>query len=210
MDKKQKSLLPRCCGFNDDSSSNISSSNESCDESDCSLYYDTNNTGNGNDLPSSIISIKNNSTKRIRKRIKKRKIKKKKCQSKWKTYCQHYKQFVNSPCVHFVYDAFFYIIFLMLFSYMVLCEFTYYDNNDELNKEIGSNMNDSLATNVSFIFNHQNGTNQSHTSPSIDNFVDIEEEPERVIKKPALIEYILIYWMISLIIDEIRQVSLIN
>lgn len=46
--------------------------------------------------------------------------------NRFQVYLSRYKNFIDSPRIHFVYDTVFYTIFLLLFSYMMLCDFNYY------------------------------------------------------------------------------------
>ena len=172
MDKKEANLVPLICRNEE------SSSSESSDES----------TDNEEPLTSSIISIDNdtrintNELKKVNRTKVSKQLKKK--QTKWSTYWSRYKRFVDSPRVHFTYDAIFYIIFLALFSYMILCEFDYYISED--NKS-----NDTIESNNSSNFNYSNQTTKI---------------TEKIVKTPSYIEYLLIFWVIAFIIEEIRQV----
>ena len=69
----------------------------------------------------------------------------------------------------------FYIIFLALFSYVMLCEFKYYVENSK---------------------NHT--TNFNETSSAI-------QQNKKSISKPNTLEYILMIWIFSFIIEEIQQ-----
>ncbi len=100
--------------------------------------------------------------------------------SRWSTYWDFYRRFVSSPRVHFVYDALFYVIFLMLFSYMVLCELSYYETK--------------LV--VDTVFNKSSAYNNTEK-----RMVE-----KTVLKAPSFIEYLLIFWIFSFMMEEARQV----
>lgn len=73
-----------------------------------------------------------------------------------------------------------YLAFLMLFSYYMLCEYSFYDTK---------NWSESLEI------------DQSHY-----NLSGISKE-ERPVKNPIFMTYLLIFWVFSLIMEEVRQVS---
>jgi hypothetical protein len=177
MDKKEANLVPLICR-NDESSSS-----ESSDES----------TDNEESKASSVIKVDNNLGSYEFKKVNRIKASKKfkKKQKKWSTYWSRYKRFVDSPRVHFTYDAIFYLIFLALFSYMILCEFDYsIMENQHLNDSI-----ESLYSNNSSIYNKN-----SNSLPNI----------KKQVKMPSSIEYLLIFWVLAFIIEEIRQVNYIK
>lgn len=103
--------------------------------------------------------------------------------SKLATYWDLYKRFVHAPRVHFVYDAFFYILFLCLFSYTVLCELTFY-------------------TKVQVEERSYNESNRTRYLPSTVS--------KTIVKTPSVYEYLLIYWIFSFIMEEFRQVFEFN
>lgn len=96
-------------------------------------------------------------------------------------YASRYSSFMRSPKVLFFYDCVFFLSFLSLFSYMMLCDLSYYTMN-----------------NVQF-YQSNNQTN-----------LTFEPQPQYSIKTPSIIEWILIYWIISLFIDEIYQFLVSN
>lgn len=102
--------------------------------------------------------------------------------SRSRTYWNLYKQFIHSPRVHFVYDAICYLIFLLLFSYMVLCELNYYE---EQPVEENSFLNGSV-----------NGTAAVPTAL---------DKAERSVKEPSIAEFVLILWIFSFMMEEVRQ-----
>ena len=104
--------------------------------------------------------------------------------SKSRTYWNRYKSFVNSPRVHFINEAIFNTIFLIIFSYMMLCKFYYYERIDE-----------------DFMQSH-NGSIFLNTSTQ-----HMTEKEIRIVRMPTYIEYLLIYWIFSFIFEEARQVS---
>lgn len=190
MEKREANLLPSCC-TNDDSSSSSSSSDESSDAEEPRTY-------------ASGKSYDDNFKTAVR--VKRNKRNRKKKQSKWFTYWNRFKSFAHSPRVHFVYDASFYIIFLMLFSYMILCEFNYYETIDE---EIIEYENNSASANLTNFTSNSHDVSNSTNSPLNQtklNFRTIIVQ-NKVIKNPSWIEYLLIYWIIAFIAEETRQVN---
>lgn len=96
----------------------------------------------------------------------------------FKIYCKRYKHFIDSPRVHFVYETVFYSIFLAFFSFMLLCEFEYYQKNTQ------------LSTHLEFTTN----------SSSYTDF--------KLVKYPSYSEYIIIFWWLMYVIEEFRQVTI--
>ena len=96
-------------------------------------------------------------------------------------YLKRYKNFVTSPKVHFIFDAVFFTFFLLLFSYFMLCEFTLFKEEDD----------DFSGRNVSVIL--QSNTTRIHTDQT------------KTISKPSRIEFVLLFWIISLLVEEMRQ-----
>ena len=92
-------------------------------------------------------------------------------------YLERYTAFFRSPKVHFVYESLFYLIFLNLFTYTMLCKYNYYDMTDY----------------------NSNSSNKTSTS-----------EMEKPLSNPSILEYLLIIWVGSFILDEIYQVLLIE
>lgn len=104
--------------------------------------------------------------------------------TKFELYYKRYRHFVDSPRVHFVYETFFYIIFLSLFSYMMLCDFNYEENGEE-----STLTNPINFTNESISKNNNEGLNW------------------KSVKNPNITEYIITFWIISFVIEEFRQVN---
>ena len=123
MDKKEASLVPHICRYDDTSSSESSEDDSSTENDDLSLY---------------INNLTNNTCESKNIKFSKKSQNYKKKQSKWSTYWSRYKRFVDSPRVHFTYDSIFYLVFLTLFSYVILCEFSYYEEIDEFQNEYTS------------------------------------------------------------------------
>lgn len=179
IDKKESNLLPSFCIT--DTSSCSSSSEESTDSE---LFKSDFNTFN-----SSSTTSKKASLTRAKKYTKK--IKKKTKQTKWSTYWNRYKRFLHSPFVHFIYDTIFNLLFLILFSYTVLCEFTYYETviqYTDLTSNSTSSLKSLLVANSTKTF----------------SYVHVKQ-----IKAPSWIEYLLIYWMFAFMLEELRQVNLV-
>ena len=107
------------------------------------------------------------------------------------TYFRRLKQFfTESPRITFVYDSFFDLLFLVLFSYTLLCEFCYYTPS-------------SMKNNV-----HDQHSNISTTTAN--NASTIGDQMRRngaTIVYPSFMEYVLIFWIFTLSVDEIYQVS---
>ena len=181
MDKEDANLLPKCCSAEFSSSSSSSSESSDSDES-CTDVFNTEN-------------------KYARVKRSKRKLKKK--QSKWKTYWTRYKRFLNSPRVHYVYDILFYLIFLLLFSYMILCEFNYYEilhKTIENKTPILNNKSSSKISMNNFTYNYNYTANISYK-------ITKEKISYNHVKNPAKIEYVLIYWIFAFALEELRQVG---
>jgi hypothetical protein len=187
MDKKEANLLPRICAYEESSSSSESSDESTDSEMQDPRLFRGNQTSSLNniDLPDY------KSVKKIRKKRMKKK------QSKWSTYWSRYKRFVHSPRVHFVYDALFYCVFLLLFSYMILCEFNYYEEIEQTVEVFPRSTLFLNKTNTDDLkkFNKTNETSNS-------TFIEFRR---RVIKMPSWIEYLLIYWMFAFVLEEARQ-----
>ena len=95
-------------------------------------------------------------------------------------YIERYKHFISSPKICFLYETIFFHIFLILFSYMLLCEFQFEPPKKEIN--ISSNLT----------YNNSNGYQE------VDNTRNF----------PQFIEFLLLFWIFTYIIDELRQVNL--
>ena len=214
MDKKEANLLPRLCtSYNDSSSSSEESSDESTDNSDTETkFYGFNKK----DLQ--VAGGGGNAGARKLRRVKKK-------QSKWTTYVSRFKRFCNSPRVHFVYEKTFFVVFLMLFSYMILCEFTYYEKVElALYNESLSDSNTNISnTSANFTFLPLM-VNATESSSSSYNLTDLKYDQDlqaadnatisirilqNVVKMPSWVEYLLIYWMFALMAEEARQVFIL-
>jgi hypothetical protein len=99
--------------------------------------------------------------------------------SKIEIYLKRYDSFIKSPRVHFVYDTAFYTAFLLLFSYVMLCDLSYYDTENE----------EMLLGNSTFL--------------RIQNETYLEKNN---VKNPSSLEYLLIFWIFSFICEEFSQV----
>ncbi len=98
------------------------------------------------------------------------------------TYWNRYLRFVASPKVVFFYESVFYLAFLALFSYVLLCKFNY--NSDDA---------DSIEPNMT-------------TSLLFRNSSDNELADDKLAgSMPSFSEFFLIFWVISFIVDEIYQ-----
>jgi hypothetical protein len=77
----------------------------------------------------------------------------------------------------------------MTFSYFLLCEFDFYYDDSYYTELI----------NKTFKY-----TNETNSAKNID-FTELKKDN---LKLPTILEYVLIFWMVTIIIEEIRQVSL--
>ena len=101
---------------------------------------------------------------------------------KLEIYWKRYQSFTESPKVHFFYDTIFYATFLLIFSYMLLCDFNYYKLVEER------------------LFLEENTTA---------NFSQSQEGPlitVRAVQTPTFIEYLVTFWIISFFFEELNQV----
>ncbi len=89
----------------------------------------------------------------------------------------------------------FYLIFLSIFSYVVLVDLHYYDPNQPADE---SNSTEALISNWTTSSVDYNFTYSSFVKPS---------DKMRVLRKPSFLEHVISFWVVSLIIEEIRQVS---
>jgi hypothetical protein len=114
------------------------------------------------------------------------------CKSKFDIYLKRYDSFIKSPRVHFVYDTVFYTTFLLLFSYIILCDLTYYQVTD-----------------------NEKSSNESNTlNETLNNFTGMTKSDEyfeqKIIKAPSSLEYLLAFWIFSFICEEFSQVCILN
>jgi len=91
-------------------------------------------------------------------------------------YWNRYLSFAASPKVAFVYEAVFYVAFLFLFSYVLLCRFNYSENDT------------TEATNMTNLY--------ANASSLV-----VESRPSL----PSWPELVLIFWVLSFIVDEAHQ-----
>lgn len=124
---------------------------------------------------------------------------------KIRLYKWRYTSFINSPRVCFIYDTFFYTIFLLLFSYMILCRFVYYV--DELDRDNDTNDGNKTEEDESTKL-HLLSSNQSseHLSGNLSNIQPVEQAVRQV-TMPSRLEYTLMVWVIIYLIEEVKQVS---
>ena len=96
-------------------------------------------------------------------------------------YWSRYRYFLRSPKVHYIYEVLFYVVFLILFSYTLLCEFNFYEEGFVINANYSREINFTLVDN---------------------------EEPQKIrrILLPSLAEIFLIFWIFTFIIGEIFEV----
>jgi hypothetical protein len=198
IDKKDSNLLPNFCTSDDSSSSD--SSDESTETSSDETKSSNLNRNETMFKVEKIVNKKFNKPKKFSKQ-------EKKSQSKWIIYWNRYRRFVHSPRVHFFYDVMFYIIFLALFSYMILCEFNYLDISKEVFKKrsivpINNNSLLIFSSNSSIIINEKDSNNSAN-----DVYETTQIRTKSTITVPSWIEYLLIYWIFAFVTEEARQVS---
>lgn len=174
IDKKESNLLPSFC-ITDTSSGSSNSSEESTDSE---LFK------------SEVNSVSSTNKKKIMNRSKKytKRVKVAK-QTKWSTYWNRYKRFLHSPFVHFIYDTIFNLVFIILFSYMILCEFTYIENVREYIEIKNVTKNSDLNEIITI-------SNRTYSYITVNK-----------LKSPSFIEYLLVYWMFAFMMEEFRQVN---
>ena len=93
------------------------------------------------------------------------------------SYVEKYKNFIKTPKIMFFYRGVFYISFLLLFSYMILCDLSYFE----------------LI---------QNNGNKKSSS--------FEEHQTKVIKNPSVVEWLILFYILCTLIEEIYQFSVSN
>ncbi|UJR07492.1 hypothetical protein I4U23_011781 [Adineta vaga] len=108
-----------------------------------------------------------------------------KIKSSFNQYCSNVSKFIDAPYVNFLYNLYSHILFLMLFSYVILCDFfPLYD----------------FKSNTCIIgledIRYANSTNTSES----------ERYSLQKRSRPSTTELILIFWMITLFFEEIRQI----
>ncbi len=117
-----------------------------------------------------------------------------------KIYKKRYKCFVNSPKVHFIFDAVFFTIFLIMFSYLILCKFTFYKTSAQKSGKMAFEEEIDPTNNRSIIENELNSTHVF-----LSRYKQNSEQVE--ISEISKLEYALLFWVVSLLIEEVRQVS---
>lgn len=107
----------------------------------------------------------------------------------FEVYWNRYTSFIAAPKVHFVYETIFYFLFLVLFSYVILCEFNYTGMVAE-----------TQLINKTFLDN----------STSFYHNISSKLEPIMVKKVigPSIAEWLLMFWVFSFIFDEVHQVNI--
>jgi hypothetical protein len=93
-----------------------------------------------------------------------------------KGYFTKLREFFRQPRIVCIYDTGCYIIFLLMYSYFLLCDFTY-----------------TTSMPIDYIDNASLSLNQSETVMTNE------------ISNPSTIEYLLLLWIISFILEEFRQ-----
>ena len=120
----------------------------------------------------------------------------KRLKSKIKTYLKRYEYFIKSPKTRFLYDTLFYMTFLSIYSYMLLCEFSYFEEENFLPNSKEANSSNDEISNSTLI---NNIDNSSISFRSVD-------DSNRSATSPKIIEYIITIWVLSFFAEEIKQV----
>ena len=113
-------------------------------------------------------------------------IEKKDKESKISRYFAKLSSFIRSPCVYYLYEVLFYLVFLLLFSYTLLCGLTFESEDSDLKTNINSTEK-----------------NISDSNNSIQNLYSGNLR----IWNPNNCEIILIVWVITILIEELYQVT---
>lgn len=113
-------------------------------------------------------------------------------------------KFVSAPYVKFLYNLYFHVIFLLLFSYMILCDFfPLYDFPSGTCAPTA----DSAESKDASDGGKSEGAVESLTSdPNMTNASAVVFALQKQ-NRPSVIEFIVLIWIITLISEEIRQVS---
>lgn len=116
-------------------------------------------------------------------------------------YSKRYGYFLSSPRICFIFETIFFFIFLILFSYMLLCQFKFHppisSPSNNTNTTVNFNSSNNTNTTVNFNSSMTPNKNQSYQEKNL----------------PMFLEKFLMFWMICYFIDEIYQVlfeALIN
>jgi len=108
--------------------------------------------------------------------------------NKFQIYWRRYSSFTQSPKVHFFYETFFYTAFLLIFSYMLLCDYSYKKNVYDKYEYDDENQIYSNSTNL---------RDKSNT-----------KVPRKEVKYPSAIEYLVFVWIFAFFLEELIQVQL--
>jgi hypothetical protein len=120
----------------------------------------------------------------------------KRAKLKIKTYLKRYEYFIKSPKTRFLYDTLFYMTFLSIYSYMLLCEFSYFEEEIFLQNSIEANSSNEEIDNLTLINNNDNNTIGFRSF----------DDSNRSATSPKLIEYIITIWVLSFFVEEMKQV----
>jgi hypothetical protein len=89
----------------------------------------------------------------------------------------------------------FFILFLLLFSYVLLCEFNFY--------EIPSISKLNSSSNESYAYINETINQTSILVNSSSNEIVVGQ----ILNKPSILQYLLIFWVFSFFVEELRQVK---
>ncbi|CAF1157757.1 unnamed protein product [Rotaria sp. Silwood1] len=125
------------------------------------------------------------------------------CKTKITQYFSNIGKFVRAPYIKYLYNLYFHVIFLLLFSYLILCDF--FPLYDFQEYECGPSQ-DSKADKDSVTANDNNPSIINHTS-SNNQYNASKSKPYGFQRrnKPSNIEILLAIWVFTLLCEEIRQ-----
>ncbi len=100
-------------------------------------------------------------------------------------YFSRYSSFFHAPKIQFIYEHLFFVYFLMLFSYTLLCKLSYNDDGN---------------------YTENNQTSSYLTTKNITIGGSINENDIKPISTPVWQEWFLCVWILGMIYDELIQV----
>lgn len=194
---EERSLLPKFCQFKRFKNNENKIMNSDSDDSDLedddvkassiSFLHPKNFLGDGNQIKIEIEDFKSLNSSNEKERIGEGYSlddmnETERPKSKLDIYFRRYNSFTSSPKCHCFFDAIFYGAFLLIFSYMLLCDFTYYKQDTTVITFNQSNK--SVSNFTQYIF--ANCLNSTH------KFMN-----RKIVKGPSKIEYLVIFWIMA-------------
>ncbi|CAM4950644.1 unnamed protein product [Rotaria socialis] len=117
--------------------------------------------------------------------------------------CSNLHTFFHVPFVKYVYNIYSQIIFLLLFSYLILCGFfPLYDFPADICPPVIDSKDDTSSTADNN--DDQSALNRNLTINTINTNTPIPYGFQRH-KYPSIVEFILLFWIVTLLFEEIRQ-----